>query len=100
MSTKVFRCPGCTAQPCDVSFDAEGYELSVCCDEYAETLWMCETCSEREAHAGCDQCLECIIDAVIADPREIDQCAPSLQVEIARELANRLRPFLSRRQAA
>lgn len=79
----------------------EGMDLvSTCCDQVVETVYMCETCGDREQHRGCSECFPCILESVIADPREIDQCSPELQKEIAKGLAERLRPWLRTKQAA
>lgn len=97
---KVPRCPACTMQPCSVDYDIEGYEISACCDEYAETIYLCEECGDNTIHPGLDICFECLLKQVIADPREIDQCTDDLAREIARALAERVKPMLSVRQAA
>lgn len=101
MTTITLRCPACK-EPC---FDGnvrheDDFVISECCDEIVERVFWCETCGEREQHKGMDDCMECILDAAIADPRTIEQCTADLQAEIARGLAERLRPFLRTRQAA
>lgn len=98
VSTYLYRCPQCR-QP--VEPIREGDDLvSYCCDAVVEKVWLCETCGERECHSGCEICFECLLDESIADPRIIEQCTAKLQAEIAKGLAERLRPFLRERQAA
>ncbi len=98
VSTTAHRCPQCRLM---VDPIPEGDDLvSYCCDEIVERVWLCETCGDREQHAGCDVCFSCLLDEAIEDPSTIEQCAASLQAEIARGLAERLRPFLRQRQAA
>jgi hypothetical protein len=101
MSTSFLRCPQCKCECMDGNIKHEDYlAISLCCNEVCERVWVCETCGDREQHSGDTNCLSCICDAVIADPRELEQCSLKLQGEIAKELAGRLKPFLTRRQAA
>lgn len=95
------RCPACKSLLQDHDIKHEDYlAISLCCDEVAERVFWCETCEEREQHKGCDECIECILDAAVADPRIIVQHTADLQAEIAKGLAERLRPFMRQRQAA
>lgn len=95
------RCPGCKLEVFGTDVREEDYlDISTCCDEVCEKVWLCDVCGEREQHKGCDQCFECVLDEAVADPRIIDQCMPELQAEIAKGLAERLSPFLRKRQAA
>lgn len=70
------------------------------CDEVCTTVYICRVCDTDEVHEGCEECLDCIVDAVVADPRELDSLTAELVVEVAKELAERNRPFLRQRQAA
>lgn len=70
------------------------------CNGYLDKIHMCETCETWPTFDGIDECIHCFADAVIADPGLLDGCARSLQVEIAKVLAARIRPMLSVRQAA
>jgi hypothetical protein len=97
--TILHRCPSCHIAPCD-TFTQGDEVICACCDEVAARYYPCDICGERECHPGLDECLECCVDSVIADPRELDQCTPALQLEIARVMAERLRPFMRQRQAA
>jgi len=98
-----YRCPACSAL---VDPIREGDDLvSYCCSEIVERVYMCAKCSEREAHLGCDDCFPCVLDSIIADPRYLEMCAPALQLEIAKALAERAQPTysegcLTRRQAS
>lgn len=102
MPNHTYRCPACKAECLEGDIQHEdGLPISLCCDEIVERgVWLCETCGEREQHKGCDICFECLLDESIADPRTIEQCAPQLQAEIAKGLAERLRPWLRTKQAA
>jgi hypothetical protein len=93
-----YRCPHCRLL-CEPVREGD-FMVTLCCDEVAERVWLCEDCGEREQHKGCEQCFTCILDESIADPRTIEMCTPELQAEIAKGLAERLRPFLRVRQAA
>lgn len=80
-------------------------ELPRCCEVRKcsgelQRVSVCDVCRTREAACGSDQCLSCICDAVVEDPAELDGCARSLQIEVAKVLASRLQPFLRVRQAA
>lgn len=100
MSSKpTYRCPAC-AQFVEPILD-KGHDVlvSYCCDEVVERVWMCETCNEREAHGGCDDCIECTADEFVAAPADFIG-TDKLKAEIADELAKRLKPFLRQRQAA
>jgi hypothetical protein len=94
---KLYRCPDCKQFVDPVG---DGYWLvSYCHDAVVETVWMCIECNEREQHKGCEECWECLIASIVADPRELDMCTRELRDEICRELATRY-GALTRRQAA
>lgn len=100
MSTITLRCPACKEQCHDGDIRHEDYlAITACCDEIAERVFWCETCGEREAHAGCTECLECVADEFVANPADFIGTA-ALKAEIADELARRLKPFMRQRQAA
>ncbi len=107
------RCPRC-ALPCspmevhgsDHVPYGEGYVtrpwrdlVSDCCAESVERVLIYERCRTREGYEGCEQCLSCIADEVVQDVTELDGCSKDLQAAVARELARRMRPMLSVRQA-
>jgi hypothetical protein len=95
------RCPSCKGECLDGNIKHEDYMMiTECCDEICERVWLCTECGINEQHGGVDQCMECLCDSVIADPREIEQCNTKLQGEIAKALAERLRPWLRQVQAA
>lgn len=98
---KQYRCPQCKCECLEGDIKHEDYMvISKCCDEVCERVWFCENCQVAEQHCGDTSCLSCICDAVIADPRELEQCSAKLQGEIAKALAERLRPWLRSKQAA
>lgn len=96
MSTTAKRCPACRLI-CEPIVDMLDL-VSPCCDEVVELAVLCD-CG-AEAHSGCETCFSCLLDSVIEDPREIETCSTSLQAEIAKGLAERLRPWLRTKQAA
>ena len=102
-TSKTYRCPDCRSLV-DPICDGE-WLVSYCCDGIVERVFMCETCSEREAYTGSDDCFTCNVDSIIADPRYLEMCAPALQLEIGKALAERAKPTysvgcLTRRQAS
>lgn len=99
--TTQYRCPSCHSILESHEVKVEDYlAIGWCCDEVCDRYFACTECGQREQHRGCEECFPCLLDAAIADPRTIEQCTADLQGEIARGLAERLRPWLSRRQAA
>lgn len=97
----LLRCPACK---CDVSNGDVKHEdylaISLCCDEEVEKVWLCKTCSTREPHAGEEHCLSCLADAIVESPAELVYYGEETVAAVAKELAERMRPYLSRRQAA
>jgi hypothetical protein len=94
-----YRCEYCKND--DASVFADG-DLMVCtfCDDVCSRRFICDVCEEHDCANGAEQCLECIADQCVEDPRELDSCSKELQAEVARVLAKRLKPFLRQRQAA
>jgi hypothetical protein len=76
------------------------YDDPVCteCNSSLDKILLCE-CG-RDAAMGCTDCNECLADLVIADPKEFDGLAREIQVEVAKVLAGRLKPWLRVPQAA
>jgi hypothetical protein len=100
MSTSFLRCPACKCECMDGNIKHEDYlAISLCCDEPVERVWLCTKCGQGEQHKGCEECRECLIASIVADPRELDMCTRELRDEICRELATRY-GALTRRQAA
>ena len=101
-----YRCPSCKDElMAGNSHHDDGFLICDECDEIGERVFMCETCSEREAYSGSHDCFTCIVDSIIADPRYLEMCAPALQLEIGKALAERAKPTysvgcLTRRQAS
>jgi hypothetical protein len=117
MSTPHYRCDSCgstTTDPIEMR-ETEHYCMGdatvsqvgiylACdvrgCKGECEEIHVCDVCDTREAAEGADQCVNCISDAVVADPRELDTIFGSLKDAVTKELARRARPYLTMRQAS
>lgn len=111
---KCDRCLGITEDPIEMK-ETEYYAMGDATVSQVGTYWKCDAigcsgecdevsvcveCEEWEALDGCDSCLHCIVESIIADPAEIENYTRALQVVIGKELARRCRPILTARQAA
>lgn len=96
----VYRCEYCKNDHASARETGDGLMVCTFCDDVVTRRFICDICNERDCTTGADQCLECIADQVIEDPRELDSCSKDLQAEVARVLAKRLKPFMRQRQAA
>lgn len=94
-----YRCEYCHNDDASVRETADGFMCCTFCDDVCARRFICEVCEERDVTDGCEVCWECLIDAVVADPRELDTCSQPLRDKIGRELATRF-GALTRRQAA
>ena len=80
---------------CDLDYDEPT------CTECRDPLSRIPLCEcGRDAAMGCTDCNECLADLVIADPNELGGLAREIQVEVAKVLAGRLKPWLRVPQAA
>lgn len=93
-----YRCPSCQYECLSVDFDDCGDAISSCCDEVCETYHLCATCDANEPHKAEEFCIGCLADQFITCPADFADDEP-LRAAIAGELAQRLRPMLSVRQA-
>jgi hypothetical protein len=97
--TTTFRCIACGSTEPDMSELYDG--VPVCfCGEICATVHLCEQCSNNEASCGETLCIECLCDTAIEDPTAIAFCTQSTKDEIIKTMAARLKPWLSRKQAA
>jgi len=99
MSEFTYRCESCDNNRAVTIADGED-RLCIVCQDVVARSHFCHTCDARLVTHGADQCLECIADMVIEDPRELECCTEDLQRAVARVLAERLKPFMRQRQAA
>lgn len=103
MSRITYRCDDCSIESeqfVNVYEGAAVYEACVYCEGNVARVHICTVCDTREAECGCEECLECIADAAVDYPASLDLCIPAVQAKVAKVLAQRMRPMLSRRQAA
>jgi hypothetical protein len=98
-TSAAYRCDYCKNDNAEAR-EVEGLMACNACDDLVTRRSICDVCHDRDCAGGAEQCLECIADQVVADPRELDTCSKSLQAEVARVLAQRLKPFMRQRQAA
>jgi hypothetical protein len=94
-----YRCESCDNNRAVVIHDGED-ALCVECQDVCGRSFFCHTCDTRLCVSGTDHCLECIADAVVEDPRELECLTDDLVLAVTCVLAERLRPFLRQRQAA
>jgi hypothetical protein len=76
------------------------YDDPVCteCHGTLDRIPLCE-CG-RDAEIGCESCAECLADLTIEHPQEFEAFSRAVQVEVAKVLAGRLKPWLRVPQAA
>jgi hypothetical protein len=94
-----FRCEYCKNDHAEAR-EVDGLMVCNFCDDVVTRRFVCDVCHTRDCANGAEQCLECIADQVVADPRELDTCSKDLKAEVALVLAQRLKPFMRQRQAA
>lgn len=99
-TSTAYRCEYCKNDHASARETDDGLMVCTFCDDVVTRRFICEICRERDCANGAEQCLECIADQVVGDPRELDSCSKDLQGEVARVLAKRLKPFMRHRQAA
>lgn len=89
MSTKAFSCFNCG--PCLIDGYASIDGLPICnsCNDVAETIFLCD-CGNAECADGADQCVSCICDSLVKDPKELDGIYGSLKTAVLIELVRRL----------
>lgn len=95
----VYRCEYCKNDDARARETADG-TVCIDCDDVLTRRFLCDVCGERDCANGAEQCLECIADQCVEDPRELESCSTPLQAKVALVLAKRLKPFLRQRQAA
>jgi hypothetical protein len=77
------------------------YDIEDACSECSGILTRHLLCPcGNDAFDGIEDCIPCLSEAVIADPALLAECTRAAQVAVGVELANRLRPIMTRRQAA
>jgi hypothetical protein len=95
-----YACFECDTQDAVLNLSHPFDDVCAECGSLCEKVSVCEDCHARPCFDGVDYCIECAADECVKDPALIDEYTRSMQVAIARELAERLRPKLSVRQAA
>jgi hypothetical protein len=95
-----YFCFACDDHDATLNLDHPWDDVCAECHGICEKTALCDTCHTQPAYDGVDYCLVCAADECLKDPALIDEYTRSMQVAIARELADRLRPRLFARQAA
>jgi hypothetical protein len=99
-ATYKYSCSYCGTDDAVLNLDHPYDDVCADCDGICEKTALCETCKTGPAYDGVDECLSCVASACVKDPTLIGEYTRPMQVAIADELARRLRPKLSVRQAA
>jgi hypothetical protein len=94
-----FHCDYCTDAHAEILLDKLD-DICARCNGIVECVTICEDCRTHDALEGSDQCLLCLTEMIVSDPKEFDGLGRALKDIVGRELARRCGVWFLKRQAA